>query len=162
MDLVTLGDVPLERLLMVAAHVTAQRWNRYLAEEHGLTQAGLGALTAIAEHTEVPHRVVAERCFVRPATLTGIIDTLERDGLVVRQRDESDRRSVRLALTDAGREKLATVTAAIATARPLTSADRDPGRGAVVREFLLEVIGTGEHPGHGGRPGHVTEEGARC
>ncbi|MCM0677734.1 MarR family transcriptional regulator [Micromonospora phytophila] len=147
MDLIQLRDVPLGRLLVVAGHLTGQRWNRYLAEEHGLTQAGMVTLMTLAEHGELPHRTVAERCFVRPATLTGIVDTLERDGLVERQRDETDRRSVKLALTPAGRARLDALTALIHSHRPLTSVDADPAKAAVVREFLLEVIGSGEDPG---------------
>ncbi|GAB3946035.1 hypothetical protein GCM10027614_38810 [Micromonospora vulcania] len=102
MDLVTLQDVPLGRLLGVAGHLVGQRWNRYLAEEHGLTQAGMVTLMTLARDGELPHREVAERCFVRPATLTGIVDTLAREGLVERQRDDNDRRSVRLAITPQG------------------------------------------------------------
>ena len=95
MELLTLRDVPLARLLVVAGHLAGQRWNRYLAEAHGLTQAGMVTLMTLAEHGELRAPAVAETCFVRPATLTGIVDTLERDGLVERQRDEADRRSVR-------------------------------------------------------------------
>ena len=146
MDLVTLSDVPLGRLLVVAGHVTGQRWNRFLAEEHGLTQAGMVALMTLAQHGELPHRAVAERCFVRPATLTGIVDTLEKDGLVERQRDETDRRSVRLTLTDAGRARAAALSALIHSKRPLTSVDADPAKAAVIREFLLEVIAAGDEP----------------
>lgn len=40
--------------------------------------------------------------FVRPATLTGIADTLEGDGLVERVRSKKDRRRVMLCLTPAG------------------------------------------------------------
>ncbi|MER7330277.1 MULTISPECIES: MarR family transcriptional regulator [unclassified Micromonospora] len=144
MRLIELRDVPLGRLLVVAGHVTGQRWNRYLAEEHGLTQAGMATLMTLAEHGELPHRTVAERCFVRPATLTGIVDTLERDGLVERQRDETDRRSVKLALTPAGRGRIDALTAVIRSGAPLTSVDADPAKAAVIRQFLLEVIGSGD------------------
>jgi DNA-binding MarR family transcriptional regulator len=145
-DLVTLQDAPLGRLLVVAGHLVGQRWNRYLAEEHGLTQAGMVTLMTLARHGELPHREVADRCFVRPATLTGIVDTLAREGLVERQRDHSDRRSVRLAITPAGRDRVAKLTTMIHSGRPLTSVDADPARAAVVREFLLEVIGSGDDP----------------
>ena len=147
MRLVQLGDVPLARLLVVAGHLTGQRWNRYLADEHGLTQAGMVTLMALAEHGELPHRAVAELCFVRPATLTGIVDTLERDGLVQRRRDGTDRRSVKLTLTPAGRDRVDALTAVIRARRPLTSVDADPAKAAVIRQFLLEVIGKDEAAG---------------
>ncbi|MGC5287224.1 MarR family winged helix-turn-helix transcriptional regulator [Micromonospora sp. DT231] len=152
MDLVTLQDVPLGRLLLVAGHLVEQRWNRYLAEEHGLTHAGMVTLMTLARHGELPHREVAEMGFVRPATLTGIVDTLARDGLVERQRDDSDRRSIRLAITPAGRERVAKLTAMIHSGRPITSVDADPVKAQVIREFLLEVIGSGDDPRMTGRP----------
>jgi DNA-binding MarR family transcriptional regulator len=43
---------------------------------------------------------------VSRATMTGLIDTLERDGLVTRQPDEQDRRMMVVKLTDQGRERL--------------------------------------------------------
>ncbi len=155
MGLIQLADAPLGRLMVVAGHLTSQRWNRYLADEHGLTQAGMVTLMALARHGELPHRTVAELCFVRPATLTGIVDTLERDGLVERLRDAADRRSVKLALTPAGRARLEALTAVIQSPRPLTSVDADPEKAAIVRRFLLEVIGSGEDPG-------TTAGGPRC
>ncbi|MER5333175.1 MarR family transcriptional regulator [Micromonospora sp. NPDC002717] len=144
MKLIELRDVPLGRLLVVAGHVTGQRWNRYLAEEHGLTQAGMATLMTLAEHGELPHRTVADHCFVRPATLTGIVDTLERDGLVERQRDEADRRSIRIAITPAGQARIDALTAVIRSGAPLTSVDADPAKAEVIRQFLLEVIGSGD------------------
>jgi DNA-binding MarR family transcriptional regulator len=145
-----LPDAPLGRLVVVAGHLMAQQWNRYLAEEHGLTQAGMVTLMTLARHGELPHRAVAERCFVRPATLTGIVDTLERDGLVERHRDAGDRRSVRLALTPAGRDRVGALIAVVQSDRPLTSVDADPAKAAVVREFLLEIIdGLHEQAGRG-------------
>ncbi|MEW2383287.1 MarR family transcriptional regulator [Micromonospora sp. NPDC047707] len=144
MDLIRLDDVPLGRLLVVAGHLTSQRWNRWLAEEHGLTQAGMVTLLTLAEHGELPHRAVAERCFVKPATLTGIVDTLERDGLVERQRHATDRRSVKLALTPAGRARADALRAMMRSDRPLTPVDADPAKAAVVREFLLAVIGSAD------------------
>ncbi|MEU9505071.1 MarR family transcriptional regulator [Micromonospora sp. NPDC048170] len=144
MELITLRDAPIGRLLVVAGHLTGQRWNRYLAEAHGLTQAGMVTLMTLAEHGELPHRTVAEHCFVRPATLTGIVDTLARDGLVERQRDQADRRSVRIAITAAGRARVEALTALIRSAAPLTSVDADPTKAAVIREFLFEVIGSAD------------------
>lgn len=55
----------------------------------------MSTLSALHQHGESNHRAVADRCFVRPATLTGVVDTPERDGLVERHRDGTDRRAVR-------------------------------------------------------------------
>lgn len=61
----------------------------YLADEKGLTPSEC-----------------AQRADVTKATITGLLDGLERDGLVRRQPDVTDRRMLRLQLTDKGRDLL--------------------------------------------------------
>lgn len=49
---------------------------------------------------------LADNARVTRATMTGLIDTLERDGLVRREADTHDRRMMRVCLTPKGREFL--------------------------------------------------------
>lgn len=51
----------------------------------------------------LPMGSLAEAMDVSQASVTGIVDRMEQRGLVERQRDEDDRRIVRVALTDEGR-----------------------------------------------------------
>jgi DNA-binding MarR family transcriptional regulator len=53
---------------------------------------------------------LAEWKGVSRATITGLLDGLEKDGLIQRQADPSDRRIIRVNLTDAGREFLEKIT----------------------------------------------------
>ena len=133
---------PLGRLVSVAGHLVDQHWGRYLAEHHGLTPAGMRVLFILSRLGDTTHRDVAERCFVRPGTLTGVVDTLERDGFVARRRDATDRRTVQLTLTDKGRQHARALTELIEGDPPLTSVDADPAKRAVIREFLIELITT--------------------
>ena len=50
--------------------------------------------------------LLAEKTGVTRATMTGLIDSLEQSGLVVRVFDKADRRSVIIQLTEAGQAKL--------------------------------------------------------
>ncbi|HEU5434220.1 MAG TPA: cytochrome P450, partial [Thermomicrobiales bacterium] len=59
------------------------------------------ALSTIREGAASPGEL-ARRWQVTPAVLTGIVDRLERRGLVRREPDPADRRRLRLTLTDAG------------------------------------------------------------
>jgi DNA-binding MarR family transcriptional regulator len=52
---------------------------------------------------------IAEMLDVTPRTVTGLVDNLERDGLVRRVDDPRDRRSVYAELTDKGRERVQAV-----------------------------------------------------
>jgi DNA-binding MarR family transcriptional regulator len=49
---------------------------------------------------------LAERTGVTRATITGLLDGLEKDGLIERRPDSDDRRLIRVHLTDAGRRFL--------------------------------------------------------
>ena len=51
-------------------------------------------------------RALAEAMDVSQASATGIVDRMEQRGLVERLRDDADRRVVRVALADGGRETL--------------------------------------------------------
>ncbi len=139
-ELVELHDVPMGRLLVLAGQRANQRWNKLLADRFGLTNSGMSVLLALHGRGDLSHGELALLCFVKPSTLTGIVDTLERSGLVERRRDGTDRRAVRLALTLDGAVAAQSLLSVIRNPRPLTSVDADPVKAQVVREFLLEVI----------------------
>ncbi|HVD46266.1 MAG TPA: MarR family transcriptional regulator [Candidatus Limnocylindria bacterium] len=88
------------RLAAKRLHDATQRW----AESHGLTESRLQILTYlyISPGHQLPLGALAEAQSLAPRTVTGLIDNLERDGLVRRIPDPSDRRSVRARLTKAG------------------------------------------------------------
>ena len=71
---------------------------------HGLSAAGRQAL-AILEGAGEPlsPTTIAERLIVTTATVTSLLDTLEKRGLVVRQPDPADRRKLLVSITDEAR-----------------------------------------------------------
>jgi DNA-binding MarR family transcriptional regulator len=88
------------RLAAKRVHYAMERWT----EGHGLTESRLQILAylyACPGH-QMPLGALAEAQDVAPRTVTGLIDNLERDGLVRRVPDPSDRRSVRARLTKTG------------------------------------------------------------
>jgi DNA-binding MarR family transcriptional regulator len=69
---------------------------------HGLSIAARIMLATIEGAGEpLPANVLAERLLVTGASITSLVDTLERRGLVRRVRPDSDRRIVQIELTDA-------------------------------------------------------------
>jgi DNA-binding MarR family transcriptional regulator len=62
----------------------------------------------VIERAETPPtmRALAEAIGASPASATGIVDRMERRGLVRRLRDDADRRIVRVELTQSGRDLL--------------------------------------------------------
>jgi DNA-binding MarR family transcriptional regulator len=84
-------------------HHVMERW----AEKQGLSEGRLELLACLKRRgAGVPLGELAEMMSVSPRNITGLIDNLERDGLVVRVADPNDRRSVLATLTEAGRERI--------------------------------------------------------
>ncbi|HOI17269.1 MAG TPA: MarR family transcriptional regulator [Geobacteraceae bacterium] len=72
--------------------------------ETGLTGPQLWAIKVIADFAPIRVSDLAERMYLHPATTVGILDRLEKKGLIVRSRSLKDRRGVEVALTAAGRD----------------------------------------------------------
>jgi DNA-binding MarR family transcriptional regulator len=86
-----------------AGRFAMERW----AARHGLSEARLQVLLILRKQPHgLPLVRLAEALEIAAPSLTGLIDHLEGDGLVVRQPDRSDRRSVLARLTALGRARV--------------------------------------------------------
>jgi len=70
--------------------------------ETGLTGPQLWAIKMIGELSPVRVSDLAARMYLHPATVVGILNRLELQGLINRMRTNEDRRVVKVTLTDAG------------------------------------------------------------
>src|SRR6202048_3157464 len=85
-----------------ALHYMQEKW----AEKHGLSEGRLGVLFRLLRCGSTPLGDLASDLDSTPRNITGLVDHLERDGLVERVPDPDDRRSVRERLTEAGRVRI--------------------------------------------------------
>lgn len=70
------------------------RLNHSVGARLDLKDAELQCLDLIARYGPLSPSALARRAGLHPATMTGILDRLERDGWIVRERDPADRRGV--------------------------------------------------------------------
>jgi MarR family transcriptional regulator, 2-MHQ and catechol-resistance regulon repressor len=77
-----------------------------LQAEFGVTTTQLGVLEALSHLGPMPHCALAGKLLVSASNLTTVLDNLERDGFVRRDRDPNDRRVSIASLTPAGVEHL--------------------------------------------------------
>jgi DNA-binding MarR family transcriptional regulator len=68
--------------------------NHHVGAHVDLKDVDLDCLDLIARHGPLSPSSLARRAGLHPATMTGILDRLERGGWVARDRDSSDRRAV--------------------------------------------------------------------
>ncbi|MCP4606220.1 MAG: MarR family transcriptional regulator [Proteobacteria bacterium] len=76
---------------------------RQTIKETNLTPTQYFILTLLWEKDERPFKELASACYCSRATITGIIDTLEKNGMVTRVPNPGDRRSLLAKLTENGR-----------------------------------------------------------
>ena len=92
------------RILAKKMHGLMERW----ADHHGLSEGRFQILVRL-QHVaggRMAMGELAEMLEVSPRTVTGLVDNLERDGLVRRVDDPHDRRSVYAELSDQGRDRV--------------------------------------------------------
>jgi len=68
--------------------------NHHVGTSLDLRDVDLDCLEVINRHGPLSPSALARRAGLHPATMTGVLDRLERAGWVVRDRDPSDRRAV--------------------------------------------------------------------
>jgi len=83
-------------------HLLQERWGAM----HGLSEGRMGVLFRLYRCGDLPLGELADDLIMTPRNVTGLVDRLERQGMVERVPDPEDRRSVRARLTPAGRETI--------------------------------------------------------
>ncbi|SNB45346.1 MarR family winged helix-turn-helix transcriptional regulator [Geobacter sp. DSM 9736] len=76
--------------------------SKKVEKETGLTGPQAWAIMTIARLGPLSLTSLARRMYLHPATVGGILDRLEKRGLVARTRSEEDRRVVEITLTEEG------------------------------------------------------------
>ena len=138
---------PIGRLFAVASRLSGPVVWR-MVEKHGISPAGYFLLRQLIAEDGLRPGEVAKRLLVTPATITSVVDTLERNGHVRRERSYRDRRGVQLRITDTGRRLLAEKAQPIGRDLARLYDVVDDGDEAAVRRFLLNLIKRFEDHSH--------------
>lgn len=100
--------------LLGKAQQRVMRRAKELLSEHDVTPVQYAALCVLWEQDGRTGAELGGRLVIDSATMTGVIDRLERSSLVERRPDDSDRRIYRLYLTKRGRALQAPLNSAMA------------------------------------------------
>jgi len=122
-----------------------------LLEAIGLYRGQPPVLRALWEQEGLTHTELAERLHVTPATITKMIQRMEKAGFVVRKPDAEDQRVSRVYLTEAGRAIRSEVQAVWQTMEQETFDGFAEEEQTLLRRFLLRMRenlmrATGEKP----------------
>lgn len=146
------SDALAEQFISVS-HVVRQRANTQMSAA-GLSLARTRALKAVVGADRMRMNELSAALGVVPRTVTTLVDSLEKEGLVERAPDPHDRRVTRLRITDAGRNQLqhliaARLAGAAALFDVLTATERRQLANLLARiQAAAEETGTNPPPPH--------------
>ena len=118
--------------------------NHHVSTRVALRDVDLGCLDLVARYGPIGPGALARRAGMHPATMTGILDRLERSGWIVRERDQADRRAVVVrVLPDRGSE-LFRLYGGMRGELNDVCAGYDTGQLELIAGFLARVAEAGE------------------
>jgi len=117
-------------------HHLQERW----AEKHNLSEGRLGVLFRLFKSGPTPLGDLATDLDSTPRNITGLVDHLERDGLVERVPDPDDRRSVHARLTEAGRSQIDSIWQEALTHQEKLVAGMNKEELAQLRHLCLHLV----------------------
>jgi MarR family transcriptional regulator, lower aerobic nicotinate degradation pathway regulator len=143
---VTQAPRRLRRLPSWLLNQAALRAQRVVSERlaaEGIRRHHFGVLVALDEDGPSSQAVLGRRLWIDRSDMVAVINDLEQDRLVARDRDERDRRRNVIRLTPAGRRALKRLDARVEQAQaallePLSAAER-----RTLEQLLTRVV---EHP----------------
>lgn len=108
-----------------------------------LRDADLECLDLISRHGPIGPTVLARRAGMHPATLTGVLDRLERGGWVVRTPNPTDRRSVLVRVVKEKEAEVGFMFSGLDAAMDDVCAQFDDRDLTVIADFLLRTARAG-------------------
>jgi len=96
----SIGEI-FQRIDLVAKKL--KQIQRQTIKETNLTPTQYFILTLLWKKDERPFKELASACYCSRATITGIVDTLEKNEIVTREPNPNDRRSLLAKLTEKGK-----------------------------------------------------------
>ena len=93
----------IERLLRHVAFIIKKR-GRDILIDFGITNPQFNALLTLREYPKMTMGELCEKLFLACSTATDLIDRMEKNGLLERNRDTEDRRVIRLSTSEKGQQ----------------------------------------------------------
>jgi DNA-binding MarR family transcriptional regulator len=125
-------------------NVQMSLYNRRVSSRADLKDVELDCLDLIVRHGPLSPTALARRAGLHPATLTGILDRLEKAGWISRERDPDDRRAVLLRDTKTRSAELFGYFAGMNARLDDIAGDYDAAQLEMFADFIRKTTEAGE------------------
>lgn len=117
--------------------------NHQVGTQAELKDVDLDCLDLISSLGPLSPSILAKHAGLHPATMTGILDRLERGGWIARDRDPSDRRAVVIRVLPDRNAEMFRLYSGMNSLMDTICADYDDAEIAVITDFLRRVQAAG-------------------
>lgn len=76
-----------------------------ISQEIGLSKGQPPVLFYLRRHTDITQRALSDILRVKPASMTDVLQRMEKNGLILRKRGETDQRTMLVSITEEGERK---------------------------------------------------------
>lgn len=125
--------------LLMTDHLLFQKALLAGIRETGLTLGQPKVLDYLLTHDGAIQREIAEACHIEPATITSLLAGMEKKGLIVRQNQQGNRRSLFVYLTENGKKMAMEVDRAFQYIEKQALTGFDQEEAAALADFLARV-----------------------
>ncbi len=125
--------------LLMTDHLLFQKALLAGIRETGLTLGQPKVLDYLLTHDGAIQREIAEACHIEPATITSLLAGMEKKGLIVRQNQQGNRRSLFVYLTENGKKMAMEVDRAFQCIEKQALTGFDQEEAAALADFLARV-----------------------
>jgi DNA-binding MarR family transcriptional regulator len=119
--------------------------NYRVGSQLDLRDVDLDCLDILDAHGPLSPTELAGRAGLHPATMTGILDRLERGGWIVRERDPSDRRAVSVRAVHERYAELLRLYSGLSRSMNKLLATYSDSELATIADFLRRTVDAGRH-----------------
>jgi len=88
------------------AHISVGNALKTNMDGHGLTMTQFGVMEILEHLGPMPLKLIGEKILLSSSNLVTVVDNLERDGYVTREKNPNDRRSIIVHLTERGKQSI--------------------------------------------------------
>ena len=131
------------RLLLRELGAELAQLNHRVGTHTELRDGDLACLDLLAREGPLSPSALARLMHLHPATMTGVLDRLEKSGWIGRERDQSDRRAVLIRAIGGRARELMGLYAGMNEAIDRIAARYDGNEIAVINDFLVRLIEAG-------------------